>query len=104
MRHLTRVAAGHIGDVVKEVLEDVASGYILKRKDPLEAKNYRELYADLGDPLQNWTPLYGGETSDPDTGEEYLRLENLTTTDYENAYFSHSFLLKPLHRFRVHDH
>eukprot|EP00392_Amoebophrya_sp_AT5.2_P006391 g6403.t1 len=88
MRHLTRVAAGHIGDVVKEVLEDVASGYILKRKDPLEAKNYRELYADLGDPLQNWTPLYGGETSDPDTGEEYLRLENLTTTDYENAWMN----------------
>ncbi|CAD7931935.1 unnamed protein product [Amoebophrya sp. A120] len=87
MRHLTRIAAGHAGDVVKEVLNDEeASGYILKKKDPVEAKNYKELYSNSADPLQNWTPHYGGETTDPETGKEYLRLENLTNQDYDEAF------------------
>ncbi|CAD7943785.1 unnamed protein product [Amoebophrya sp. A25] len=85
MRHLTRVAAGHAGDVVKEVFGEKTSGFILKKKDPIEAANYEKLFSDSADPLQNWTPLYGGQTKDPE-GNEYLRLENLTSQDYEAAY------------------
>lgn len=86
---LTRVAAGHQGDVVKEVGEgDAGTGFILKKKDATEAANYEALFAIEGDPMQNWTPMYGGQTTD-DNGQEYLRLQNLTSPDYSGAYTSY---------------
>jgi len=86
VRMLTRVAAGHQGDVVKEVGEgNTGTGFILKKKDATEGKNYEALFAEAGDPMQSWTPMYGGQTTD-DTGQEYLRLQNLTSPDYVGAY------------------
>lgn len=90
---LTRVAAGHPGDVTKEVGEDgqTGTGFILKKKDPDEKANYEVLFKNRvnpdvdADPMQRWVPDYGGVAKD-EKGQEYLRIQNLTSHDYQGAF------------------
>ena len=73
-----------MGDVVKETENDISTGFILKKKDAREAENYEHLFQSDDDPMRSWTPLYGGQVED-DEGNDYIRLENLTKSDYQDA-------------------
>eukprot|EP00929_Paragymnodinium_shiwhaense_P083405 TRINITY_DN4442_c0_g2_i1.p1 TRINITY_DN4442_c0_g2~~TRINITY_DN4442_c0_g2_i1.p1 ORF type:complete len:415 (+),score=49.72 TRINITY_DN4442_c0_g2_i1:165-1409(+) len=92
-RALTRVAAGHAGDVTKEVTDDgvTSTGFVLKKKDPVEEANYEKLFKNFGDatvdadPMQRWVPRYAGVTKDEE-GQDYLRLQNMTAHDYRGAF------------------
>eukprot|EP00929_Paragymnodinium_shiwhaense_P083408 TRINITY_DN4442_c0_g5_i1.p1 TRINITY_DN4442_c0_g5~~TRINITY_DN4442_c0_g5_i1.p1 ORF type:complete len:410 (+),score=54.65 TRINITY_DN4442_c0_g5_i1:167-1396(+) len=93
IRTLTRVAAGHAGEVAKEVREDgqTGTGFVLKKKDPVEEANYEQLFKSVGDtqvdadPMQRWVPHYAGVTKDL-SGQDYLRLQNMTAHDYQGAF------------------
>jgi len=76
-RQLTLVAAGHEGNVQKELSHEEPTGVVLKVVDITELEFYRKL-AKSKEPLKKFIPEFVGETILD--GEKFLRLRNVSSS------------------------
>lgn len=83
-RELTLVAAGHVGNVQKELASEEPTGVVLKIIDVTELEFYKLITAS-NESLKKFIPEFGGETMLD--GERFLRLQNVS------AAFRHPYVM-----------